>query len=51
MKSSSEAPGHFREPECLLPSLAEVVVSSDILVHLLEQLLQSLWWLPSKVLR
>jgi hypothetical protein len=42
MESSSEAPGHFREPECFLPSLAKVIVSSNILVHLLEQLLQSL---------
>ena len=50
MKSSSEAPGHLREPECLLPSLAEVIVSSNILIHLLEQLLQSLRRLPSEVL-
>jgi hypothetical protein len=42
--------GHFREPVCLLPSLAEVIVSSNILVHLLEQLLQSLRRLPGKVL-
>jgi hypothetical protein len=48
--SSSEAPGHFREPVCFLPSLAEVIVSSDVLIHLLEQLLQSLWRLSSKIL-
>jgi hypothetical protein len=48
--SSSEAPGHLREPVSFLPSLAEVVVSLDILIHLLKQLLQSLWWLSSKVL-
>jgi hypothetical protein len=48
--SSSEAPGHLRESVSFLPSLAEVVVSSDILIHLLKQLLQSLWGLPSEVL-
>jgi hypothetical protein len=48
--SSSEAPGHFRESVSFLPSLAEVVVSPDVLIHLLKQLLQSLWGLPSKVL-
>jgi hypothetical protein len=50
MDSSSEAPGHFGEPVCFLPSLAEVIVSSDVLIHLLEQLLQSLWGLSSKIL-
>jgi hypothetical protein len=48
--SSSEAPGHFRESVSFLPSLAEVVVSSNVLIHLLEQLLQSLWGLPGEVL-
>jgi hypothetical protein len=50
MDSCSEAPGHFREHVCFLPSLAEVIVSSDVLIHLLEQLLQSLWGLSSKIL-
>jgi hypothetical protein len=50
MDSSSEAPGHFGESVSLLPSLAEVVVSSDVLIHLLKQLLQSLQGLPSEVL-
>jgi hypothetical protein len=50
MDSSSEASGHFREPICFLPSLAKVIVSSDILIHLLEQLLESLWGLYSKIL-
>ena len=50
IKSSSEAPSHFREPVCFLPSLAEVIVSSNILIHLLEKLLQGLWWLPCKIL-
>jgi hypothetical protein len=48
--SSSEAPGHFRESVSFLPSLAEVVVSPDVLIHLLKQLLQSLWGLSCEVL-
>ena len=48
--SSSEAPGHLREPVSFLPSLAEVIVSPDVLIHLLKQLLQSLWRLSSKIL-
>jgi hypothetical protein len=48
--SSSEAPGHFRESVSFLPSLAEIVVSPDVLIHLLKQFLQSLWGLPGKVL-
>jgi hypothetical protein len=48
--SSSEAPGHFREPICFLPSLAEVIVGPDVLIHLLKQLLQSLWRLSSEIL-
>jgi hypothetical protein len=48
--SSSEAPGHFREPVCFLPSLAEVIVSPDVLIHLLKQLLQSLRGLSSEIL-
>jgi hypothetical protein len=50
VNSSSEAPGHFRESVCFLPSLAEVVVSPDVLIHFLEQLFQSLWGLPGEVL-
>jgi hypothetical protein len=48
--SSSEAPGHFRESVSFLSSMAEVVVDPYVLIHLLKQLLQSLWWLPSEVL-
>jgi hypothetical protein len=48
--SSSEAPCHFRESVSFLPSLAEVVVSLDVFIHLLKQLLQSLWGLPGEVL-
>jgi hypothetical protein len=50
VNSSSEAPSHFREPICFLPSLAEVIVSPDVLIHLLKQLLQSLLGLSSKIL-
>jgi hypothetical protein len=48
--SSSEAPSHLRESVSFLPSLAEVVVSLDVLIHLLKQLLQSLWGLLGEVL-
>jgi hypothetical protein len=48
--SSSEAPGHLRESVSFLPSLAEVIVSLDVLIHLLKQLLQSLWGLSSEIL-
>ena len=48
--SSSEAPGHLREPVSFFPSLAEVVVSPDVLIHLLKQLFQCLWGLPGEVL-
>jgi hypothetical protein len=50
MKPPFEAPGHLGEPIGLLPSLAKVVVGPDVLIHFLKQLLQSLWWLPSKIL-
>jgi hypothetical protein len=48
--SSSEAPGHLRESVSFFPSLAEVVLSPDVLIHLLKQLLQCLWGLPGEVL-
>jgi hypothetical protein len=50
MKPPTEAPGHLRESVGLLPSLAKVVVSLDVLIHFLKQLLQSLWRLPRKIL-
>jgi hypothetical protein len=40
--SSSEAPSHLRESVSFLPSLAEVIISTDLLIHFLKQLLQSL---------
>jgi hypothetical protein len=39
VKSSSEAPGHLKKPVGLLPSLAKIVVSPDVLKHLLKKLL------------
>jgi hypothetical protein len=43
VKSSSKAPSHLRILVRFLPSLAEIVVSSDVFIHLLEKLLQGLW--------
>jgi hypothetical protein len=34
MESSSEAPSHLRIPICFLPSLAEIIIISDVLIHL-----------------
>jgi hypothetical protein len=50
MKSSFEAPGHFRKPICFLPSLAEIIISPDVLIHLLKEFFQGMWWLPCKIL-
>jgi hypothetical protein len=50
VKSSFEAPGQLRVPVRFLPPLAEVIVGSDVFIHLLEKLLQGLWWLPCKIL-
>jgi hypothetical protein len=48
--SSSEAPGHLRKPVGFFPSLAEIIISSDVFIHLLKKLLQGLWGVPSKIL-
>ena len=48
--SSSEALGHFRKPVGFFPSLAEIIISPDVFIHLLKKLLQGLWGLPSKIL-
>jgi hypothetical protein len=50
MDSPSEAPGHLREPVGFLPSLTKVIISVDVFIHLLKQLLQSLWRFSSKIL-
>ena len=48
--SPSEASSHLRKSISLLPSLSEVIISSDVLIHLLKQLLQRLWGLPGEIL-
>jgi hypothetical protein len=50
METSSEAHSHLRIPICFLPSLTEIIISSDVLIHLLKKLLQGLWWLSCKIL-
>ena len=36
---SSEAPSHLRKSISFLPSLSEVIISPDVLIHFLKQLL------------
>jgi hypothetical protein len=48
--SSSEAPSHLRKPISFFPSLAEIIISPDVLIHLLNKLLQGLRGFPGKVL-
>jgi hypothetical protein len=48
--SSSEAPSHLRKSISFLPSLVEVIVSPDVLIHFLKQHLQSLGGFPGEVL-
>jgi hypothetical protein len=50
MESSSEAPSYLIITICFLPSLAEIIISSDVLIHVMEKFLQGLWWLPCKIL-
>jgi hypothetical protein len=40
--SPSETPSHLRESVSFLPSLSEVIISLDVFIHFLKQLLQSL---------
>jgi hypothetical protein len=47
---SSEAPSHLRKPISFLPSLVEIIISPDVLIHFLKQLLQSLGGFPGEVL-
>jgi hypothetical protein len=42
VEPSSKAPGHFRISVSFLPSLLEIVVGSDVLIHLMEKLLKGL---------
>ena len=48
--SPSEAPSHLRKPISFFPSLAEIIISPDVLIHFLKQLLQSLGGFPGEVL-
>ena len=48
--SSSKAPGHLRKHVCFFPSLAEIIISPDILIHLLKKLLQDLQGFLGKIL-
>jgi hypothetical protein len=48
--SSSEAPSHLRKPISFFPSLAEIIIGLDVLIHFLKQLLQSLRGFPGEVL-
>ena len=50
VNSSSEAPSHLRKSIRFLPSLSEVIITPDVLIHFLKQLLQSLWGLSSEIL-
>jgi hypothetical protein len=49
--SPSKAPSHLKKSISFLPSLSEVIISSDVLIHFLKQLLQN-WGggFPSEVL-
>jgi hypothetical protein len=46
----SEAPSHLRKPMSFFPSLTKIIISPDVLIHLLKKLLQGLRGFPSKVL-
>jgi hypothetical protein len=48
--SSSEAPGHLRKHVCFFASLAEIIISLDVFIHLLKKLLQGLWGFPGEIL-
>jgi hypothetical protein len=50
VNSSSEAPSHFRKPIGFFPSLAKIIISPDVFIHLLKDLLQGLRGFPGKVL-
>jgi hypothetical protein len=48
--SSSKAPSHFRKPVGFFPSLAEIIISPDVFIHLLKELLQCLRGFLGKIL-
>jgi hypothetical protein len=51
VEPSFEAPSHLGVSVGLFPSLSKVIIGPDVLIHLLQKLFQSLWWLPGKILR
>jgi hypothetical protein len=51
VEPSSEAPSQLRVFVGLFPSLLKVIIGPDVLIHLLQKLSQSVWWLPSKIMR
>jgi hypothetical protein len=48
--SASEAHSHLRKPISFFPSLAEIIISLNVLIHLLKKLFQGLRGFPGKVL-
>jgi hypothetical protein len=48
--SSFEDPSHFRIPVGFFPSLAKIIISVDVFIHLLKKLLQGLRGFHGKVL-
>jgi hypothetical protein len=47
---SSETPSHLIKSISFFPSLAEIIIGPDVLIHLLKQLLQSLRGFSGEVL-
>jgi hypothetical protein len=50
VNSSSEAPGHLRKHVCFFPSLAKIIISPNVFIHLMKKLLYGLWGFPGKIL-
>jgi hypothetical protein len=50
VESSSKAPSHLGVSIGFFTSLPKVIVGPDVLVHLLQKLLQSLWGLLGEIL-
>jgi hypothetical protein len=48
--SSFEALGHLRKHVCFFPSLAEIIISPDVFIHLLKKVLQGLRGFPGEIL-
>jgi hypothetical protein len=50
VEPSFEAHGHLRISISFFPSLSEIVVGSDVLIHLLKKLFKGLWGLSGEIL-